>query len=82
MMVRHNELQTAFFDMMEILDMYRDGWIITVFPDHDPRVDSAAFVHDGSETPPTMYMSDSLYALYCYSIGTENTNVRPGKGAE
>lgn len=71
-----SELQAAFFEMTEALGLYVDGWIITVFPDFDPRVHGAVWLIDMSNPPPTMYMSDSLYAMYCASIGMKNENMK------
>lgn len=73
-------LQIAFFEMMTVLDMYRDSWIITVFPDNDARVQGAEWVNDMSDTPPVMYLSDTLYDLYCSDCGMRNEHQRKAAG--
>lgn len=74
------QLQIEFIAMMEVLDMYDGAWVISVFPEHDARVHGAVWVHDGKDTPPTMFLSDELYSLYCASEGVENTNAMPASG--
>lgn len=72
-------LQIAFFEMMTVLDMYRDSWIITVFADNDARVQGSEWVNDMSDTPPVMVMSDPLYDLYCADCGMRNEHQRAGE---
>lgn len=73
------QLQMAFFGMMSVLDGCDDAWIITVFPDNDPRAHSREWIDDQSDTVPVMYMSDELYGMYCASVGMKNENYRGEK---
>lgn len=71
------ELQVAFHEMEAALNEYGDAWIITVFPDNDPRVQGGSWqITDRDNPPPTMWMSDDLYALYCASVGMVNEHQR------
>lgn len=70
-------IQAAFHDMQRALNRYGDGWIITVFPDGDSRVHGSAWVDTGyGNPPPTMWMSDEIYSMYCASIGIKNENMK------
>lgn len=77
-MVKFAALQIEFIAMMEVFDMYNGAWIISVFPENDARSQGATWEHDGTDTPPIIFMSDSLYSLYCASEGMVNENLRPG----
>ncbi len=69
-----SELQVAFLEMEMVMEN-RSPWVVTVFPDNDPRVDSVAWVVEDGDVP-VIYMSDTLYGLYCASAGIKNENWR------
>ena len=70
------ELQTAFYEMMTVIDAYRDGWIISVFENNDPRVHGSEWVADYTDIPPIILMSDELYSMYAADVGIKNENMK------